>query len=221
MEPSGQNAVVEARLDLLGGRTRCDGHHEVSRKLVGVREAVQKRRDWPSWPCLLSTHADLRGVAVRCARPLAKVSAPFGTELTAPRACRRSRRPLRRQQSARRRADELGQDTGRQVRGDVVGGQDAPPRDLPRANTRTRRRAFRQPPRALRRAAVGADIDRRLIGIDHDLRSGNFGLAVMTYEKLIGLLVEHPQLLNHCSTLSSMRCRCCATADAAAAWRCC
>ena len=36
---------------------------------------------------------------------------------------------------------------------------------------------------------------------DDDIRSGNFGIAVMTYEKLIGLLVDHPQLLDRCSTL--------------------
>jgi hypothetical protein len=56
---------------------------------------------------------------------------------------------------------------------------------------------------------------------DDDIRSGNFGLAIMTYEKLIGLLVEHPQLLTTAARWSSMRCRCCATADATAAWRCC
>lgn len=36
---------------------------------------------------------------------------------------------------------------------------------------------------------------------DDDVRSGNFGLAVMTYEKLMGLLVDHPQLLDRCSVL--------------------
>lgn len=36
---------------------------------------------------------------------------------------------------------------------------------------------------------------------DDDIRSGNFGMGVMTYEKLIGLLVDHPQLLDRCSTL--------------------
>jgi helicase len=36
---------------------------------------------------------------------------------------------------------------------------------------------------------------------DDDIRSGNFGLAVLTYEKLTGLLVEHPQLLDRCGTL--------------------
>lgn len=36
---------------------------------------------------------------------------------------------------------------------------------------------------------------------DDDIRSGNFGLAVMTYEKLVGLLVEHPQLLTRCSVV--------------------
>jgi helicase len=36
---------------------------------------------------------------------------------------------------------------------------------------------------------------------DDDVRSGNFGLAVLTYEKLIGLLVDHPQLLDRCSVL--------------------
>jgi hypothetical protein len=56
---------------------------------------------------------------------------------------------------------------------------------------------------------------------DDDIRSGNFGLAVMTYEKLIGLLVEHAQRLNHCSTLVVDEVQMLATADAAAAWRCC
>lgn len=36
---------------------------------------------------------------------------------------------------------------------------------------------------------------------DDDIRAGNFGLAVLTYEKLIGLLVEHPQLLDRCSAV--------------------
>lgn len=36
---------------------------------------------------------------------------------------------------------------------------------------------------------------------DDDIRAGNFGLAVLTYEKLMGLLVEHPQLLDRCSVL--------------------
>lgn len=36
---------------------------------------------------------------------------------------------------------------------------------------------------------------------DDDIRSGNFGLAVLTYEKLTGLLVDHPQLLDRCSAL--------------------
>jgi ATP-dependent DNA helicase len=36
---------------------------------------------------------------------------------------------------------------------------------------------------------------------DDDVRSGNFGLAVLTYEKLMGLLVDHPQLLDRCSVL--------------------
>ena len=36
---------------------------------------------------------------------------------------------------------------------------------------------------------------------DDDIRSGNFGLAVMTYEKLVGLLVDHPQVLDRCSVL--------------------
>lgn len=36
---------------------------------------------------------------------------------------------------------------------------------------------------------------------DDDIRSGNFGLAVLTYEKLTGLLVEHPQILDRCSVL--------------------
>jgi replicative superfamily II helicase len=36
---------------------------------------------------------------------------------------------------------------------------------------------------------------------DDDIRSGNFGLAVMTYEKFVSLLVDHPQLLDRCSVL--------------------
>lgn len=36
---------------------------------------------------------------------------------------------------------------------------------------------------------------------DDDIRSGNFGLAVLTYEKLAGLLVDHPQLLERCSAI--------------------
>ena len=36
---------------------------------------------------------------------------------------------------------------------------------------------------------------------DDDIRAGNFGLAVLTYEKLSGLLVEHPQLLDRCSVV--------------------
>jgi helicase len=36
---------------------------------------------------------------------------------------------------------------------------------------------------------------------DDDIRAGNFGLAVLTYEKLMGLLVDHPQLLDRCSVL--------------------
>ncbi|HJU36256.1 MAG TPA: DEAD/DEAH box helicase [Gaiellaceae bacterium] len=36
---------------------------------------------------------------------------------------------------------------------------------------------------------------------DDDIRVGNFGLAVLTYEKLTGLLVEHPQLLDRCSVV--------------------
>ena len=36
---------------------------------------------------------------------------------------------------------------------------------------------------------------------DDDIRAGNFGLAVLTYEKLVGLLVEHPQILDRCSTV--------------------
>jgi helicase len=36
---------------------------------------------------------------------------------------------------------------------------------------------------------------------DDDIRAGNFGLAVLTYEKLMGLLIDHPQLLDHCSVL--------------------
>jgi helicase len=36
---------------------------------------------------------------------------------------------------------------------------------------------------------------------DNDIRSGNFGLAVLTYEKLTGLLVNRPQLLSEMSVL--------------------
>jgi replicative superfamily II helicase len=36
---------------------------------------------------------------------------------------------------------------------------------------------------------------------DDDIRAGNFGLAVLTYEKLSGLLVEHPQLLERSSVV--------------------
>src|SRR5581483_625387 len=36
---------------------------------------------------------------------------------------------------------------------------------------------------------------------DDDVRSGNFGLAVLTYEKLTGLLVDHPQILDRCSVI--------------------
>jgi helicase len=36
---------------------------------------------------------------------------------------------------------------------------------------------------------------------DDDIRAGNFGLAVLTYEKLMGLLIDHPQLLDRCSVL--------------------
>ena len=36
---------------------------------------------------------------------------------------------------------------------------------------------------------------------DDDIRAGNFGLAVLTYEKFAGLLVEHAHLLERCVTL--------------------
>ena len=36
---------------------------------------------------------------------------------------------------------------------------------------------------------------------DDDIRSGNFGLAILTYEKLIGWLVEQPQLLDRCGVV--------------------
>lgn len=36
---------------------------------------------------------------------------------------------------------------------------------------------------------------------DSDIRSGNFGIAVLTYEKLTGLLVSRPQLLSEASVL--------------------
>jgi replicative superfamily II helicase len=36
---------------------------------------------------------------------------------------------------------------------------------------------------------------------DDDIRAGNFGLAVLTYEKLMGRLIDHPQLLDRCSVL--------------------
>lgn len=36
---------------------------------------------------------------------------------------------------------------------------------------------------------------------DDDVRAGNFGLAVLTYEKLTGLLVDHPQILDRCSVI--------------------
>lgn len=36
---------------------------------------------------------------------------------------------------------------------------------------------------------------------DDDIRAGNFGVAILTYERLIGLLVEHPQLLDRCGAV--------------------
>jgi helicase len=36
---------------------------------------------------------------------------------------------------------------------------------------------------------------------DADIRAGNFNLAVMTYEKLIGFLVHQPGLLDRCTAL--------------------
>jgi helicase len=36
---------------------------------------------------------------------------------------------------------------------------------------------------------------------DADIRAGNFNLAVMTYEKLIGFLVRQPDLLEHCTAV--------------------
>jgi superfamily II helicase len=53
----------------------------------------------------------------------------------------------------------------------------------------------------LRRAAEGCDLDERLDRVRRRHRAGNFGLAVLTYEKVTGLLVEHPQLLDRCSVV--------------------
>jgi replicative superfamily II helicase len=36
---------------------------------------------------------------------------------------------------------------------------------------------------------------------DDDVRSSNFGVAVLTYERLIGLLVENPQILDRCGAV--------------------
>jgi len=36
---------------------------------------------------------------------------------------------------------------------------------------------------------------------DDDIRAGNFGVAILTYERLIGLLVEYPQLLDRCGAV--------------------
>ena len=36
---------------------------------------------------------------------------------------------------------------------------------------------------------------------DADIRAGNFNLAVMTYEKLMGFLVQQPDLIGRCATL--------------------
>lgn len=36
---------------------------------------------------------------------------------------------------------------------------------------------------------------------DDDIRAGNFGVAILTYERLIGLLVEHPQVLDRCGAV--------------------
>ncbi len=36
---------------------------------------------------------------------------------------------------------------------------------------------------------------------DADIRDGNYGIAVMTYEKLIGFLVDRPQILDRCAAL--------------------